>query len=253
MPHNTLESADMQYTFTHSLVVMGQLARDVSRTPPSEDDRPFEYVDRSLENLGWAFDVYSKRIQQEFRIHRDFIVSMFLQMESKLNSKLLQMELKINLRFEEMEKSIDRRFAGVDRRFEAVERRIDSLEEKMDRRFDQVDRRFDQVDRRFQDIQVQLDNAAALTKNGRLRRMHQPINLIKKLRPSAGDFNKLVWASHPQVPKHMRGLFALGQRAKGDFDPSWDGKSKGQSMCSLIHTKSVYFTLSIQQPCDLSL
>ena len=99
----------------------------------------------------------------------------------------------------------------------------------MDERFKQVDGRFDKQEVEIRDVKVQLENAAAITRNGRLRRMHQPINLIKVLKP-AGDPNMFVWTSHPQVPKHMKNTFIMGQRAKGVFESSWEGKPNQQSM-----------------------
>lgn len=58
--------------------------------------------------------------------------------------------------------------------------------------------------------------------------MHQPINLIKVLKPAG--HNRFAWTSHPQVPKHLRNTYVLGQRAKGVFEPSWEKKSDEQSM-----------------------
>ena len=92
------------------------------------------------------------------------------------------------------------------------------------------DRRFDKQDDMIRDIRVQLENAAAITKNGRLRRMHQPINLIKVLKPTSNP-NNFVWTSHPQVPKHMKNTYIMGQRAKGVFETGWEGKSSHESMC----------------------
>ena len=191
----------MDYRFKHSLVVMGQLAQDTARTPPSEDDPPLEYVDRSLSILGRTFDAYNQRMQQEFLGQREFIAS----------------------QFREVEKKMDERFQKVDRRFEEVEK-------KMDERFQKVDRRFDKQEGEIRDVKVQLENAAAITRNGRLRRMHQSINLIKVLKPAV-DPNNFVWTSHPQVPKHMKNTYILGQRAKGIFESSWEGKPNQQSMC----------------------
>ena len=109
------------------------------------------------------------------------------------------------------------------------------MEKKMDGRFKEVDERFQKIDHRFdtqeseiRDVKIQLENAAAITRNGRLRRMHQPINLIKVLKPGS-DHHKFVWASHPQVPKHMKNTYTLGQQAKGIFEPSLEGKSNQQS------------------------
>ncbi|KAL2040405.1 hypothetical protein N7G274_006848 [Stereocaulon virgatum] len=193
----------MEYKFKHSLVVMGQLARDTARTPPSEDDSPLEYVDRSLTILGRTFDAYNQRMRQEFLSQREFTASQFRGVEKKIE----EVEKKMDRRFEEVEKKMDRRFEEV--------------EKKMDRRFEEVEKKIDKQEGEIRDIKVQVENAAAITRNGRLRRMHQPINLIKVLKPTA-DLNEFVWTSHPQVPKHIKNVYILGQRAKGIFEPSWD-------------------------------
>ena len=233
----------MDYKFKHSLVVMGQLAQDTARTPPSEDDPPLEYVDRSLTILGRTFDAYNQRMQQEFLGQREFIASQFREVEKKMDG-----------RFEEVEKKMDERFKQVDGRFKQVDGRFEELEKKMDGRFEEVEKSFQKVDRRFDKqegeiraVKVQLENAAAITRNGRLRRMHQPINLIKLLKP-AGDPNNFVWTSHPQVPKHMKNTYILGQRAKGVFEPSWEGKPNQQSTCLMarcFHLKCVWYPLAL--------
>jgi hypothetical protein len=200
----------MEYKFTRSVVVMGQLAKESSRTPPSEGDSPFEYVDRSLMILGRTFDMHGERMRQEFLGQRDFIASQFREVEKKMDGRFEEVEKKMDGRFEEVEKKMDGRF------------------EEVDRRFQNVDRRFDKQESEIRDIKAQLENTAAVTRNGHLRRMHQPINLIKVLK-LAGDPNRFVWASHPQVPKHMKDTYILGQRAKGIFEPSWEEKSTKQS------------------------
>lgn len=116
---------------------------------------------------------------------------------------------------------------------------MDGRFKEMDGRFQKVDRRFDKQESEIRDVKVQLENAAAITRNGRLHRMHQPINLIKVLKPG-GDPNKFVWTSHPQVPKHMKNIYTLGQRAKGIFEPSWDGKPNEQSMYCFIYMKNIF-------------
>ena len=190
---------------------MGQLAQDAARTPPSEDDPPLQYVDRSLTILGRTFDVYNQRIQQEFLGQREFIASQFREVEKKMDGRFEEMEKKMDGRFGEMEKKMDGRFKQVDERFQ------------------NVDRRFDKLESEIRDIKVQFENAAAITRNGRLRRMHQPLNLIKVLKP-ADNPNNSKWTSHPSVPKHMKNTYILGQRAKGLFEPSWEGKPFQQSM-----------------------
>ena len=195
---------NMDIKFKHSLVVMGQLARDAARTPPSANEPPFEYVDRSLTILGRTFDTHNQKLRQEFLGQRDFIASQFREVEQK------------------MEKKMDGRFKEVDGRFEEV-----------NKQFQRVDHRLNVQEVEMRNIKILLENAAAITRNGRLRRMHQPINLIKVLKPGR-DHHTFVWDSHPQVPKHMKDTYNLGQRAKGIFEPSWNGKSKGHSMYSFI-------------------
>lgn len=206
----------MEFKFKHSLVVMGQLAQDTARTPPSEDDPPLEYVDRSLTILGRTFDSSKQTMRQEFLSQREFIASQFRDVEKKMDG-----------RFQEVEKKMDRRFQEVDGRFE-----------EMDGRFQEVDRRFDKQESEIRDIKVQLENAAAITRNGRLSRMHQPINLTKVLKPT-NDPHKFVWASHPQVPKHMKDIYILGQRAKGIFEPRWDGSPNGTPNEQSTYLKTV--------------
>ena len=154
-------------------------------------------------------------MRQEFLSQREFIASEFREVEKKMNG-----------RFEEFERKMDGRFEEVNKRFEKVDERF----EKVDERFQEVHRRFDRQGSEIRDIKVQLENAAAITRNGRLRRMHQPINLIKVLKP-ADNPNEFVWTSHPQIPKHMKNIYILGQRAKGVFETGWDGKPNEQSMC----------------------
>ena len=209
----------MEYKFKHSLVVMGQLAQDTARTPPSEDGPPLEYVDRSLTILGRAFDTYNQKMQREFLSQREFIASQFREVEKKMDGRFQEVEEKMNERFQEVNE-----------------------------RFQKLDRRFDQQEGEIRDVKVQLENSAAITRNGRLRRMHQPINLIKVVKPTT-DPDKFVWASHPQAPKHMKNIYILGQRAKGVFEPRWDGTPNEQSMylrrlllhyhrCFLLHISS---------------
>ncbi|KAL9022953.1 MAG: hypothetical protein Q9196_007453, partial [Gyalolechia fulgens] len=209
----------MVFKFERSVVIMGQLAQDAARTPPSEDGPPLEYVDRSLSILGRTFETHNQQRRREFLGHQDFIAAQLRQVEDKMDGRFKEMEDKTDGRF----KQVDGRFKQVDERFKQVDGRF----QQVDERFQQVDRRFDMHDNEFRDIKAQLANMAAITRNERLRRMHQPINLIKVLKPS-GDHHKFVWAAHPQVPKHMKGTYTLGQRAKGVFEPSWFGKSNEQ-------------------------
>ena len=99
---------------------MRQLAKATSRTPPSEEDSPFEYIDRSLTILGRTSDTHGERMRQEFLVQREFIATQIKEVEKRMDG-----------RFEEVEKKMDGRFKEVDRRFEEVENRIRA-------RFDQI-------------------------------------------------------------------------------------------------------------------
>lgn len=83
------------------------------------------------------------------------------------------------------------------------------IEKMMNERFWKVNLRFDKVESEIRDFKVHLENAVAITRNGRLVRMHQPINLIRVRQPGR-DPNTLVWASHPKVPKHMKKIYTFG-------------------------------------------
>jgi len=239
-PSGTGPMLSMTHSFSRSSTVIKQLARDTARTPPSSEDPPLEYIDRSLTILGRTFDTHTSECSKEFLAQREFIGNGFREMDRRFEEVENKMDRRfeeVDRRFEELENKMDRRFEEVDRRFEEVDRRFEELENKMDRRFEELenkmDRRFEEVDRRFDDVTVQLENAAAITRNGHLRRMHQPINLIKVLKPT-GNPNRFVWGSHPQVPKHMKNTYVLGQRAKGIFEPSWGGKPTEQSMYLMV-------------------
>ncbi len=210
-------------SFSRSSTVIKQLARNAARTPPSDEDSPLVYIDRSLVILGRTFDTHTSECSKEFLAQREFISNGFRDMDGRFE----EVENKMDQRFEEVENKMDRRFEEVENK---MDRRFEEVENKMDRQFKQVDGRFEEVDRQFRDINALLENAAAITRNGHLRRMHQPINLIKVLKPT-GDTNGFVWASHPEVPKHIKNTYILGQRAKGIFEPSWEGKPTEQSMC----------------------
>jgi DNA repair exonuclease SbcCD ATPase subunit len=234
----------MEFKFKHSPGILGQLAQNIARTPPSEDDPPLKYVDRSLMVLGRTFDAHNQRMRQEFLDQREFIASQFRgvdkkleEVEKKLDGRFAEVEKKMDGRFAEVEKKMDGRFAEVEKKMDGRFAEVEKQFQKVDGRFAEVDHRFDKQESDIQDIKAQLENATAITRNGRLRRMHQPINLIKALKP-VSDANKFVWTSHPQVPKHMKNIYFLGQQAKGIFEASWEGKIKQQStyLIRYIHT-----------------
>lgn len=102
---------------------------------------------------------------------------------------------------------------------------------------EEVERNF-REQKELRDIKVQVENAAAITRNSRIDRMHQPINLIKVLK------NDGVWDSHPLMPKHINGIYILGQRAKGQFEPSWEGKPIKQSKSSTVQQAPTKLTFT---------
>ena len=132
----------MEYKFTRSLVVISQLARDAARTPPSDEESPFSYVDQSLTILGRTFDSYNQRMRQEFLGQRDFIAT----------------------QLKEVEKKIDGRFKEVDGRFEKIDERFDKVEKKIDERFKEtektMDRRFEESDTKMRGRFVHMQNAS---------------------------------------------------------------------------------------------
>ena len=83
-------------------------------------------------------------------------------------------------RFQELEKKMDERFKEFNIRLKKVNERLQK-----------VDRRFDEQEIEIRGTRVQLENATAITRNCRLRRMHQPVSLTKVLRPT-GESHKFV-------------------------------------------------------------
>lgn len=137
----------MDYKFSHSLVVLRHLARDTARTPLSEEDPPFKYIDRSLTILGRTFDMHGERMRQEFLGQRDFITTQFQEVEKKMDRRF---------------KEVDERFKEVDKRFKEVDERLEKLDKKMDGRFKEVDRRFEELDKK---MRQRLDHIQKASRN----------------------------------------------------------------------------------------
>ena len=144
---------------------MRQLAKATSRTPPSEEDSPFEYIDRSLTILGRTSDTHGERMRQEFLVQREFIATQIKEVEKRMDG-----------RFEEVEKKMDGRFKEVDRRFEEVEK-------KMDGRFKEVDRRFEEVENR---IRARFDQIQNVLRNSLRTRGWEAISPVGSLGPRGG-------------------------------------------------------------------
>lgn len=142
-------------------------------------------------------------------------------MDTKAERHIRELKSYINTRLAAMKSEINRRFADIkseiDRRFAELQSQIDRRFAEIDRRFVEVNKRLDKHDEILLGITARLDNIEVVRRNGRLLRMHQPINPIKRLKPSDSEYEpgEFVWKSHPKVPKHMFDLYRLGQRAKG--------------------------------------
>ena len=129
----------MEYEFTRSVVVMGQLAKESSRTPPSEGNSPFEYVDRSLTILGRTSDVHSERMRQEFLSQREFIANQIKEVDKKLEDAKDEMDG----RFKEVDKKLEDVKEEMDRRFNEVDKKLEDLKEKMDKKFENLEKKMD--------------------------------------------------------------------------------------------------------------
>ncbi|KAI9796724.1 MAG: hypothetical protein M1835_003305 [Candelina submexicana] len=164
----------MEYKFTRSVVVMGQLAKESSRTPPSEENSPFEYVDRSLTILGRTSDVHSERMRKEFLSQREFIANQIKEVDKKLEDAKEEMNgrfNKVHKKFEDLEEKMDERFNKVDKKFEdleekmnerfkKVDKKFEDLEEKMNERFKKVDKKIDGVNNNMRDYLNHMQKAS---------------------------------------------------------------------------------------------
>lgn len=114
-----------------------------------------------------------------------------------------------------------------------IERRFEEMETKIETKFEKMDKRVEKIENDIRDLKIHQENALAITRNSRLTQFHQPIHPIKvlKLNPRS---NMFIWISHPEVPKHMKSVYYLGQRAKGLLGPDWKETLKQQGMFFLI-------------------
>lgn len=150
----------MEYKFTRSVVVMGQLAKESSRTPPSEGNSPFEYIDRSLTILGRASDVHSERMREEFLSQREFIAHQINEVEIKVDGRFNEIEK----RSEDAEEKIRARFKEVEKQFEDAEEkmhgRFKEADKKMDGRFKETDKKIEEVDKKMRECLNHIQNAS---------------------------------------------------------------------------------------------
>ncbi len=157
----------MEYKFTHSVVVMGQLAKESSRTPPSEGNSPFEYIDRSLTILGRTSDVHSERMREEFFSQREFIAHQIKEVEIKVDGRFNEVEKrsedaeeKMRARFKEADKKMDGRFNEVDKKLEEKMEKMDRRFNKVDKKLDEVDKKIDGVDNKMRDYLNHMQKAS---------------------------------------------------------------------------------------------
>lgn len=133
----------MTHVFTRSSRVIRQLAQDAARTPPADEDLPFDYIDKSLTILGRTFDIQNQQMHRESIREREFMANEF----RGLDRRLIELEKKVDERFQEFERKVDGRFQKfekmVDGQFQKFEKRVNErfqeLGNKMDRRFEEVD------------------------------------------------------------------------------------------------------------------
>jgi len=121
----------MAYNFTRSRVVIRQLAQATARTPPSEEDPPFEYVDRSLTILGRTSDIHSERMRQEFLSQREFIATQIKEVENKMDGRFKDVENKMDGRFKEVENKMDGRFKEMDKKIDRVNENVEGVDKRM--------------------------------------------------------------------------------------------------------------------------
>ncbi|OAX84073.1 hypothetical protein ACJ72_01552 [Emergomyces africanus] len=182
-----------------SATVVTELARATARTPPPTDDAQ-TYFDQSLVILGRTFEVQKREMQGQLQTQNGYILE---------HINVLRRD--VDKRFQEVETKMEEQFQHVDKRFQEVEAKMGEQFQDVDKRFQKVETK---MDAGFKRVEVMLENERAIRTNSTLRRMHQPINLVKVLKPTGPDM--VQWQSHPKFPKHMKGLYRLGQRAKDE-------------------------------------
>ncbi len=139
----------MAHNFTRSRVVIRQLAQASARTPPSEEDSPFEYVDRSLTILGRISDVHGERMREEFLSQRKFIAH-----------QIKDVEVKVDGRFNEVKEQSQDAEENMRTQFKEVEKQFENAEEKMDGRFKDVYKKIDGVDKKMRDYLNHMQKAS---------------------------------------------------------------------------------------------
>ncbi|EGC42807.1 conserved hypothetical protein [Histoplasma capsulatum var. duboisii H88] len=73
--------------------------------------------------------------------------------------------------------------------------------------------------------------------------MHQPINLVKVLKPTSPD--TVHWQSHPKFPKHMKGLYCLGQWAKDEANNPTPYSQQKQEALRTVCKLAVFYEVVV--------
>ena len=142
-----------------------------------------------------------------------------------------EVKKKMSEHFEELKNKMNRQFKKVNRHFEEWEKKTNRHFKKVNEHFKEMNEQFQKQESKIQNVQIQLENAAAIIKNSCLHQMHQSINLIKVFK-CGSDLNSFMWVSHSQVLKHMKSIYTLNQQAKDIFEFSWKKKPNEQSKYS---------------------
>ncbi len=141
----------MAATFTASVTVMGKLARNTCRTPPLQDDPPFQYIDKSLAIIGRTFESHNVRLEQEFVGQRLFLATQF---ES------------VNERFRKLENSTRTQFENVDGRIQKLEESTTTQFEKIHKQFEEVNKHFEEVNKRVDNVDERVTARLRQIENG---------------------------------------------------------------------------------------
>lgn len=205
----------MDFKFPRSLVIISQLAQKASLPPPSEDQPPWEYVDRTFTVLGQTLNSFDERMRQEFLAQQELIISQFFKFEAKIKTE-------------------------IDRRFEKVEDKINGCFEEIEGTLQELKTDLQDLKTDLREMKVRQENILAIDHNSRLSRFHQPIKPIHVFRYSS-QLDKFVWMTSPKMPKHLKDIYQLGQHAKGIFELGWKGEPGEQGINSAIYYYK-YFT-----------
>ncbi|OJD17654.1 hypothetical protein AJ78_02245 [Emergomyces pasteurianus Ep9510] len=211
-----------------SATVVTELAQDAARTPPPTDDAQ-TYFDQSLLILGRTFGVQRREMQSQLQTQNCYILDHINGLRRDVDTRFREVEAKMDKRFLEVEAKMDKQFQNVDKRFQDVDKRFQELEAK--------------TDAGFKRVEVMLENERAIRTNSTLRRMHQPINLVKVLKPTGP--NTVQWQSHPKFPKHMKGLYRLGQQANDEANNLTPHRRQEQEALRTVRELAAFYEVVV--------